>query len=332
MAVNVLHFELHGERRWGVVCGDRVIPLDGRFETTAEFLHHHTADRLRSVAGEGPGLDGVTILSPVTRNQQFICQGANYRQHMIESGLDPDAKTFNMIFRKASSSIVGANEPLVRPPHVRLLDYEIELGLVLGRDVESAVAVDDGNLHEYVAGLVMVNDYSARDVQIPQMQFYKGKSYRSFGPVGPYLCLLEREDFARLRDLRLELAVNGRVRQQDSTANLVFGPAETLTELSATQDLHRGDLIATGTPSGCALRIPSPLLVKLLGLLPERLKWRAFVRAQSRRDAYLADGDVVESRIASGDGRIDLGVQRNEVVRETATAGRQETRGVAEAA
>ena len=72
------------------------------------------------------------MLSPVTRNQQFVCQGANYRQHMIESGLDPDAKHFNMIFTKARSCIVPADSNVVRPPHVKLLDYEIELGLVIG--------------------------------------------------------------------------------------------------------------------------------------------------------------------------------------------------------
>ncbi len=107
-------------------------------------------------------------------------------------------------------------------------------------------------MSQYVAGAVIVNDYSARDIQIPQMQFYKGKSYRSFGPVGPYLCLLGMADFDVLRRLQLKLSVNGQPRQEDTTANLVFGPAETLTELSTIQELFCGDLLATGTPSGCA--------------------------------------------------------------------------------
>jgi len=80
------------------------------------------------------------------------------------------------------------------PSGVRFLDYEIELGLVLKREITSAVVVTDANLHDFVAGIVIVNDYSARDVQIPQMQFYKGKSFRTCGPVGPYLCMLEPAD------------------------------------------------------------------------------------------------------------------------------------------
>ena len=99
--------------------------------------------------------------------------------------MDPDAKSFNMIFTKATSCLAPANTDVVRPSRVKFLDYEIELGLVLKRGVKSAQQVTAVNLHEFVAGAVIVNDYSARDVQIPQMQFYKGKSFRTFGPVGP---------------------------------------------------------------------------------------------------------------------------------------------------
>ena len=257
------------------------------------------------------------LLSPVTLNQQFLCQGANYRQHMIESGMDPDAKSFNMVFTKAQSCIAPANTDVVRPARVRFLDYEIELGLVLKRDVAAAQQVTDANLHEFVAGAVIVNDYSARDVQIPEMQFYKGKSFRTFGPVGPYLCLLEPGDFGKLRALQLTLTVNGKVRQKDSVANLVFGPAETLTELSGVQDLHVGDLLSTGTPAGCALSVPSPGRQRIAALMPEAAKWKMFMKIQAGREQYLKGGDVVESRIATPDGAIDLGVQRNRIVDAT---------------
>jgi 2-keto-4-pentenoate hydratase/2-oxohepta-3-ene-1,7-dioic acid hydratase in catechol pathway len=199
---------------------------------------------------------------------------------------------------------------------VRFLDYEIELGLILKRDVTQKTAVTDANLGDFVAGLVIVNDYSARDVQIPQMQFYKGKSYRTFGPVGPYLCLLEAADIAEIKRLELVLTVNGVVRQKDSTANLVFGPAETLTELSGVQDLYAGDLIATGTPAGCALTVPSPFRQKLAALVPEATKWKIFFDLQAKRPQYLKAGDIVEARISSASGKIDLGKQRNVVVEE----------------
>jgi 2,4-diketo-3-deoxy-L-fuconate hydrolase len=316
MALNILHYKYGDRTRWGVVRNHRVTPIPGEFETTGEFIRACPIDQLAVLGGATIPESEVQWLSPITRDQQFICQGANYRQHMVESGMDPDVKAFNMIFTKAPSCIVPADSDLVRPRHVRFIDYEIELGLVIRRDVISPEFVTDANLHEYVAGAVIVNDYSARDVQIPQMQFYKGKSYRTFGPVGPYLCLLEPRDMGHLCKLQLMLTVNGEVRQKDSTTNLVYGPAETLTELSGVHDLHAGDLLATGTPSGCALSIPSPAKQRIAALLPERVKWRMFMKMQAGRSQYLKAGDIVESRIASDDGLIDLGVQRNRVVDE----------------
>ncbi|RQR27783.1 MULTISPECIES: fumarylacetoacetate hydrolase family protein [unclassified Burkholderia] len=318
MALHVLHYLHEGRARWGVVRSGWITPIPGAFETTAAFVRACRIDDLARLSGETIAEADVEWLSPVTRNQQFVCQGANYRQHMIESGMDPDVKAFNMIFTKAPGCIVPANADVVRPVHVRFLDYEIELGLVLRRDITSREKIAASNLHEYVAGAVIVNDYSARDVQIPQMQFYKGKSYRTFGPVGPYLCLLDARDMAQLRNLELTLSVNGEVRQNDSTANLVYGPAETLAELSGLHDLHAGDLLATGTPSGCALSIPSPAKQRVAALLPEPMKWRMFTKVQAGRRQYLKPGDLVEARIASHDGSIDLGVQRNRVVDEVA--------------
>jgi len=316
MPVNVIRFR-HGDKiQWGVIRAGAITPVGGDFPTTGAFLGANPVDGLSRLNAPTFTENAVEILSPVTRNQQFLCQGANYRQHMIESGMNPDAKTFNMIFTKAASCIVAADSPLVKPAHVRFLDYEVELGLVLKRDVDRATAVTDANLLDYVAGLVIVNDYSARDVQIPQMQFYKGKSYRTFGPVGPYLCLLEPNDAKEIRNLRLRLTVNGEKRQDDLASNLVHGPAETLTELSGLQDLFVGDLIATGTPSGCALTVPPPLVQRIVGLLPEKAKWNAFFAKQAKRTQYLKVGDVVETTIANSSGAIDLGRQRNVVEEE----------------
>ncbi|MGF6701220.1 2,4-diketo-3-deoxy-L-fuconate hydrolase [Paraburkholderia sp. MM5496-R1] len=318
MSLHVLHYKHQGRAQWGVVRKGIVTPIPGEFETTADFIRMNPIETLSALTGPAIPESEVEWLSPVTRNQQFVCQGANYRQHMIESGMDPDAKTFNMIFTKATSCVVPADSPVVRPQEVRFLDYEIELGLVMKRDITSRQSITDANLHEYIAGAVIVNDYSARDIQIPQMQFYKGKSYRTFGPVGPYLCLLEPRDIPTLRRLDLTLTVNGAVRQNDSTANLVYGPAETLTELSGVHDLYVGDLLSTGTPSGCALSVPSPGKQKIAALLPEAVKWRMFMNVQAGKSQYLKAGDLVESRIASPDGLIDLGVQRNRIVGEAA--------------
>jgi 2-keto-4-pentenoate hydratase/2-oxohepta-3-ene-1,7-dioic acid hydratase in catechol pathway len=319
MSVTVVRFEHESVVRWGVLREQRITPIAGAFATTGELLRGTTVRDLAALA-ERDVLDAkaVRILSPVTRNQQFVCQGANYRQHMIESGVDPDVKTFNMIFTKASSCIVPADSDVVIPKTVRFLDYEIELGLILRRDIRGPVAVRDENLHDYVAGAVIVNDYSARDVQIPQMQFYKGKSFRTFGPVGPHLTLLEERDFGLLERLQLTLTVNGQLRQHDTTANLVYKPAETLTELSQVHDFDAGDLLSTGTPAGCALSVPSPAKQRLAQILPEKTRWEIFLKIQSRRPQYLKPGDVVEARIRCDDGSLDLGAQRNRIVAEGA--------------
>lgn len=320
MALHTVRFSHQGRVQWGLVSKNRITPLPGEFATTADFIRGHDLAALSEFAASEAGrkttlaLDEVQILSPVTSNQQFLCQGANYRQHMIESGMDPDAKSYNMIFTKATSCIVPANSDLVKPARVRFLDYEIELGLILKRDVLAKTVVTNANLHEFVAGLAIVNDYSARDIQIPQTQFYKGKSFRTFGPVGPFLCLLAPQDMKHLDKLQLTLTVNGQVRQKDTTANLVFGPAETLTELSGVHDLFAGDLLSTGTPAGCALSVPSPFKQRMGALLPEATKWAIFNKVQEGRTEYLKAGDIVEARIQSPDGAIDLGVQRNKVV------------------
>jgi len=316
MTVNIVRFEHQQRIRWGIAHDRKIVPIPGDFATTGDLIRGTATTDLARLEGDALQVSDVAILSPVTRNQQFVCQGANYRQHMIESGVDPDAKTFNMIFRKASSCIVPANNDVILPRRVRFLDYEIELGLVLRRAIHEPVVVTDANLHTFIAGAVIVNDYSARDVQIPEMQFYKGKSFRTFGPVGPHLTMLDESSIALIRQLRLTLTVNGQTRQDDTTANLVYGPAETLTELSRVQDFEAGDLLATGTPAGCALAVPAPAKQRIGAMLPDKMRWKLFLELQSKRSQYLKPGDVVESRIRSVGDAIDLGVQRNHVVAE----------------
>ena len=314
MAINLVRAAQGGDRFWGVVVPGGIAVLPTRFPTTAALIGGGEAE-WRAAAGRGPGkrVGDVTPPSPGTAPSRVICQGANYRQHMIESGLNPDEKTFNMFFEKSDASVAPPVGEVVRPPHVRLLDYEIELGLVIGAEVTAGRTVKPDELPGLVFGLVIANDISARDVQLPQMQFFKGKSYRGFCPVGPYLTLPDRDEFALIEDLLLTLSVNGTVRQQDSTRNLVFKPAETLEELTTFSDLSPGDLILTGTPSGCALRVPPPPVRRLMQLLPERVLWKAFVKAQQKRPAYLQPGDRMTLTIKSADGRLDLGVQETVV-------------------
>jgi len=309
MAINLIRFASAAGPRWGIVRSTGVVPLAGDYSTTAALIEHGESD-WRNAQAATIALNGFELLSPVTTPCRIFCQGANYRQHMIESGLDPDAKTFNMFFTKSDASVAPAVGTVRRPQHVLLLDYEIELAIVFRRPIQSPVTVTPETLKDYVFAVTIANDVSARDVQIPQTQFYKGKSYRGFCPIGPWLTVLEPEDFALIDNLDLRLAVNGEIRQHDSTANLVFKPAETISELSTFANIAPGDVLLTGTPSGCALRVPPPMIRRILQLLPERQFWKLFVSSQLRRPEYLRPGDAMTATIRSANGRLDLGEQR----------------------
>ncbi|HET8731324.1 MAG TPA: fumarylacetoacetate hydrolase family protein [Moraxellaceae bacterium] len=318
MALPIVRYRHQNQVRWGLAQGGKIFALDLPCTTTGALiaLGHAAVRKAADSATDSIESGSVELLSPITAPSKVLCQGANYRQHMIDSGMDPDAKHFNMFFTKSTASITGPTGKIVKPRHVQLLDYEIELTLVLGKETTGPVEVTAANLHEYVAGICIGNDVSARDVQIPQMQFHKGKSYRTFCPLGPMLCLLDQSEMHYLDELQLTLSVNGQVRQNDSTANLVYKPAETLTEFSQVADFAPGDVLMTGTPSGCALGLPSPALVRISGLLPEAKKWELFLKGQKRRPQYLNAGDRVEATIVSRDGRIDLGRQRHVVANE----------------
>jgi 2-keto-4-pentenoate hydratase/2-oxohepta-3-ene-1,7-dioic acid hydratase in catechol pathway len=310
MAINIVRFTSNGGPRWGVALANGVAPLAGEYPTTTALIERGEDD-WRAAAGHAPsiGLEAIELLSPVTTPCRVFCQGANYRRHMIESGLDPDAKAFNMFFTKSDASI---SRPIgtVRPPdHVKLLDYEIELALVFRRPIRSPITVTPETLKDYVYAATIANDISARDVQLPETQFFKGKSYRGFCPIGPRLTIFEPNEFALLDRLDLRLSVNGVLRQDDTTANLVFKPAETISELSTFADIAPGDVLLTGTPSGCALRVPPPPVRRLLGLLPERRFWALFLSSQRRRPEYLKPGDIMKATIRCADGGIDLGEQ-----------------------
>lgn len=314
--VRFLESETSTNPQWGVQFGSRIAHLPLQANTTGELLAHHW-DALWSVDESHATLPltAVKLIAPVTQNQQFICQGVNYRSHVVESGLRVEDFPFNTLFTKASSSITAADAPVARPSHVRLLDYEIELGLVLRRDLPPHTTVQPGDLEHWLAGVTIVNDLSARDVQLPQGQFYKGKSYRGFGPVGPGLVLLSADEWKRWPELHMRLSVNGQLRQEAYCAEMIHAPAATLTELSGLQDLHAGDLIATGTPAGCAARAPGKAVMFIMRhFMSDATKWRLFVRKGTGNPAYLQPGDRVRASIRTDDGAIDLGEQTTAIV------------------
>jgi 2-keto-4-pentenoate hydratase/2-oxohepta-3-ene-1,7-dioic acid hydratase in catechol pathway len=294
-----------------------VFPVEAELASTAVLVTDGlgAVRAATSARAGGVPVDSLSLLSPVTTPCRVVAQAVNYRSHARESGFGEDPPA--VFFRKSSGSISGPTDDILRPAHVRLLDYEIELGLVIRRGPVAGSTLGDADLPDHVAGLVMCNDVSARDVQLTKGQFYESKSYPTFTPTGPRLVLLEADDFARLPRLRLRLWVNGELRQDGTAADVVTGPAATLSQLASFQRLDPGDLVLTGTPGGTALQAPPAFVAKMGDLLPTSLKWRTFLSRQERNPAYLKAGDVITASIASEDGALDLGSQRT-MIRDAA--------------
>jgi 2-keto-4-pentenoate hydratase/2-oxohepta-3-ene-1,7-dioic acid hydratase in catechol pathway len=219
-------------KRWYVQRGSEAFPVDAELPTTAELVAAGV-DAVRAAAPATAGgvpADRLSLRSPVTTPCRVVAQAVNYRGHAQESGFGESPPA--VFFRKSSASISGPTDDVVRPGHVRLLDYELEVGLVMGHQLPIGAAVTDADLPDYVAAVVMCNDVSARDVQLEKGQFYESKSYPTFTPTGPRLVLLEAEDFARLAGLRLRLWVNGELRQDGTVADMITRPAAALTQLA----------------------------------------------------------------------------------------------------
>lgn len=307
--------------RWWLQTTAGMVPLDVAAPTTGALLHDRArldsaVAAARRSATEQPGgavsANSLDLLAPVTAPARVVAQMVNYRSHARDSGLDP-ARVPVTFFRKTSHSLTGPTGDIVRPDGVQFLDYEIELGLVIGSELPVGTNVADHDLATYVGALVVANDVSARQIQLTKTQFYESKSYPTFTPVGPWLTLVEAADLALLDTLRLTLAVNDEVRQDSTAADMITTPAAALTLLSRFQPLSPGDLVLTGTPGGTALTAPPKVVERLVGLLPPATKWKLFFRRQAGNPRYLHDGDVVTAMISTPDHAIDLGTQRTTV-------------------
>jgi 2-keto-4-pentenoate hydratase/2-oxohepta-3-ene-1,7-dioic acid hydratase in catechol pathway len=295
---------------WWVQNGGDAAKVNTSATTTAQLLADRDAVQAARGAAATVPVSSLDLLSPVTKPCRVVAQMTNFASHVRDAGMAPDTIPLTF-FRKSSASISGPFDPIVKPAHVRLLDYEVEIGLVIGRAIPVGSAVSESDIADCIAGLVVTNDVSARDIQLPQTQFYEAKSYPTFTPVGPALVLLEAGELSRFGDLRLRLRVNGEERQNALVAgDMLYRPLQALQSLTRFQDLCAGDLILTGTPVGTALSAPPKPVEMISRLLPPAVKWKAFFKGQQRNPKYLKDGDRVEASVATDDGAIDLGTQR----------------------
>ncbi|QFS83072.1 Ureidoglycolate lyase [Roseivivax sp. THAF40] len=226
-----------------------------------------------------PAVEGSSRLAPcVGGTGKFICIGLNYADHAAEGGWD--IPTEPVMFMKATSAISGAEDPIVMPRGASKVDWEVELGIVIGRE---AKYVSEADAPAYIAGYCVANDVSERSFQIERGgQWTKGKSCDSFGPLGPWL--VTPDEVGDVQNLDIWLDVNGTRMQSGSTSKMIFNTHFIVSYLSQILTLHPGDVIATGTPPGVGL-----------GMSPQH---------------FLKEGDLVEAGIQG------LGLQRQKVVQD----------------
>jgi 2-keto-4-pentenoate hydratase/2-oxohepta-3-ene-1,7-dioic acid hydratase in catechol pathway len=190
----------------------------------------------------------------IGRPGKIVCVGLNYLDHAQEGGMElPKAP---LLFAKWPNTLIGAGDAIVLPAEAKEVDYEAELGVVIGT---KAKRVGEADALDYVEGYICVNDVSARDLQFGDGQWTRGKSVDTFCPVGPRL--VPRDEIADPQQLGIRCIVNGEALQDSSTAQMIFSVAEIIAYVSQVITLEPGDLIATGTPAGVGVfRDPKVLL------------------------------------------------------------------------
>lgn len=210
-------------------------------------------DLLRSIDISGlPLVEPGRIGACVGKISKFICIGLNYTDHATEANLA--LPTEPIIFQKAVSAICGPNDDIEIPRSASRMDWEVELGIVIGKE---AKYVTEANALNHVAGYCVVNDLSEREFQMHrQGQWTKGKSHDTFGPIGPWL--VTADEAVGIEDRGIWLSVNGAPKQHSSTGKMVFKPAFLISYVSHFMTLKPGDVLATGTPAGVGLGMNPP--------------------------------------------------------------------------
>lgn len=290
--MKLVSFTANSRRGIGVLLGDRVIDLlsaceiykddlsvdvgDSKMSNMIEFLkldkagvetvrqvvglvESKTSDKPQSKAETGDllhNLEDIRLHAPVSNPRKIVCLGLNYSDHAKEAG-KPQPKE-PILFSKPVTAIADPEQRIVYPKISKQLDYEVELALVIGRggkDIPVHEAFD------HIAGYTVFNDVSARDIQFGDGQWFRGKSFDTFAPMGP--CLVLKEQIPDPNDLRLGTRVNGETRQNGTTAIMIFKVPYLVAFISQVLTLEPGDIIATGTPAGVGIFAkPEPRLLK----------------------------------------------------------------------
>ena len=263
--MRLLRYEQAGQTHLGVLKGEHIVSLDALKQ---EF------PTIRSIAAGGPEalrrvarlaeataasipLSSVRLLAPIERPGKYLAIGMNYRKHLKEAeSLGVAAPKQQLWFNKQTTCIAGPFDK-IQPGVTEQLDYEVELGVVIGAP---AKGVKETEARSHVFGYLVANDVSARDWQFHSPTFTLGKSFDTHGPIGPWI--VTADEVAEPHQLELKCLVNGQVRQQSNTAEMIYNIWQQISYLSTAFTLETGDLLATGTPEGVGVGMKPPVFLR----------------------------------------------------------------------
>lgn len=249
---------------WGVIksqAGSEMITdLSAHFASLKDAIAADAVQSLADLSGPELALDSVTLAPPITNPEKILCIGVNYANRNAEYKDGSDAPTKPSVFIRFPDSFTGHERPLIRPPESDQLDYEGEIVIVIGK---AGRRIKRENAFEHIAGLTIMNEGTLRDwVRHAKFNVTQGKNFEHSGSIGPWMVSADEFSAEQLKDMRVITEVNGEVRQDDTTANMMF-PIDFIVEyLSTFCELKPGDVIATGTPNGAGARFTPPKFLK----------------------------------------------------------------------
>ena len=263
--MKLLSFAIGSYQTYGAVKGDGVVDLGRRFRSPYPTLRdaiaanalHSLRDTVEKVAADYP-LSRLRYLIPVTNPEKIICVGVNYANRNEEYRDGSEAPKYASLFTRTIGSLVGHNEPLLRPPESIQFDYEGEIALVIGK---GGRRIPKEQAHSHIFGLSCVNEGTVRDwTRHGKFNVTQGKNFDRSGSFGPWL--VTSDEFSDFGKLEVSTFVNGERRQHDTTANLMFGFDDLIAYISTFTTLKPGDVISTGTPTGAGVRFDPPIWLK----------------------------------------------------------------------
>ena len=255
-----------GKETYGLIKDDRVATKDDIIYQTGipiplnikDFLFEGWYDEVKDKISDTSfkdQLEKFRLLAPIPDPPKIICLTFNYPAHAKEQNLVSPKEP--VIFIKPRTTLCGTDSDIMCPNFIKQLDYEVELAVIIGKTCKN---VDESRSKDYIFGYMIFNDVSARDIQMRDKQFTRGKSFDTFAPCGPWIT--SADEVTNPQDLQLVTRINGQNRQDSSTKNMFIKIPSIISKLSNVMTLEKGDIIVTGTPDGVALNNPSTPFLK----------------------------------------------------------------------